>query len=735
MTKKNLLLSTCILSLGMFSAPAFAEEAQPAAEQGLGEIVVTAQRREQKLQDVPVAVTAFAQATIAQLRLNDAIQTSKFVPGMISQHNAGLASANAYYLRGLGNSQSTATFDAPVTTYVDDVYVARQNANNYAFFDTERVEVLRGPQGTLFGRNTTGGAINVIMKRPKDHFAATMEVTAGSYDRYTAKASVDMPISTSVLSKLSAFYVSDKGYLRSITTGEKLNGETSWGMRGDLRVLASSNLKLDMSAEFTRNASTYSGMRSVAGASPYVVNGATVPVFYETATGLYKTECTQNNVYTLQLLGKGNCNLSMNTALMFKGAYDLGNGSIEYIAGYRHLNQGYINQYDANTTNPYAAYILVDNGTNDQWSQEVKYNTSLFDNRLHLTAGLFYLQEISNDRQTTFNGGTTAFRAIQDSIYRFKAETAAGYAQGDVKVTDALTVTLGGRFTWEKKTLHFTPSSQFAGLGYSDATVLGYGIPLAQSINKFTPRFAVSYKVDPDVMLFASATNGFKSGGWNGTAAVASSAVTFRPEKTWSYEAGVKSEFFNHKLRVNITGYIARTQDLQATAAVISPVTGVTASLPFNAGTQVVKGVEIETSAKLGDFTLFANPSFMQAKYTYITPATTALTTALSPVRTPTFQFSGGVAYEKAVDALKGTIGANVAWRHNSPYWVAVLNTTHTLTEDYVDMGVTYRTADDKISIGFDVSNLTKQKTITANFLSLFPGDPQRFTARLKLKI
>lgn len=736
-----LLPATCLAALALASMPAMAADAPAAAPEqakpagGLDDIVVTAQRREEKLQDVPVAVTAFSQSMIRQLNITDAISTSKFVPGMISGHNAGLGSANAYYLRGLGNSQSTATFDAPITTYVNDVYIARQNANNYAFFDTERVEILRGPQGTLFGRNTTGGAISVILRKPADHFAASGEVTGGSYDRFTAKGTVDVPLSDKVLTKLSGFYISDRGYLKDITTGEWLNGEKNWGLRGDVRLKPNSALTIDLSAEYTRNSGTYAGLRSVAGTSPYVVGGTSVPVFYETASGLRRTDCSQNNINTLLSTGKGACNLTMVTSLGANVAYDTGLGTLTYIAAWRRMNQGYINQYDGNTVNPYAGYILVDNGTNDQWSQELKFNTALFDNRVKLTTGVFYLQEISNDRQTTFNGGTTAFKAIQDSIYRFKAETAAFYAQADIKLLDPLTLTLGGRYTWEKKTLHFTPSPTFSGLGYGDAAVLAYGIPLAQSINRFTPRVALNYKVASDVMLFASATNGFKSGGWNGTAAIPSSAVTFRPEKTWSYEAGVKSEFFDHKLRVNITGYIARTTDLQATAAVLSPVTGTIAQLPFNAGTQKVKGVEIETSAKLGDFTLFANPSFMDAKYTYITPTTSTLTTALTPVRAPTFQISSGALYEKSVPELKGTLGASVAWRHNSPYWVAVLNTTHTLTEDFLDLGVNYRTQDDRITVGFDVANVTNQKTVTANFLSLFPGDPRRYTVRVKFKM
>lgn len=735
---QRLLLSACIFPMLLSSAPAAAQTAAEQADDGgLDTIVVTAQRREERLQDIPVAVTAFSESAIEQLHLDDAITTSKFVPGMISQHNAGLASANAYYLRGLGNSQSTATFDAPVTTYVNDIYIARQNANNYAFFDTERVEILRGPQGTLFGRNTTGGAVSVILRKPSDQFKFSAEATAGSYDRYTIKGTVDAPLSEQVLSKLSAFYITDDGYLKNIRTGERLNGEKNWGVRGDLRFLPSPDLTIDIGAEYTRNSGSYFGVRTVpGGVSPYVVGGTSVPIFYETAAGLQKGDCTGNNVNSLLTTGRGMCNLTKVAAVNGKLSWNMGSsGTLEWIAGYRHTDQGYINQYDSNQANPFATLVLVDNGENDQWSQELKYTTELGD-RVYLTSGLFYMQEITHDRQTSFNNGTTAFRAVQDAIYRFRAQTAAAYAQADIKILDPLTLTVGGRYTWEKKYLSFTPSSQFPTLAtnYTDADVLASGNPLTQSVNKFTPRVALSFKATPDLMLFASATNGFKSGGWNGTAASAANVVTFRPENTWSYEAGFKGDFLDRKLRINVTGYIARTTDLQATAGVFNPAINAVASLPFNAGTQVVKGVEIETQARIGELNLFANPSFMDAKYTFISPLATTLTTALTPVRTPKFQFSGGAFWEHEIPGL-GTFGATATWRHNSPYWIAVLNTTRTQTEDFLDLGVNLKTLDERLSIGFDVSNVTDQKTVTANFLSLFPGDPRRYTVRLKYKM
>jgi iron complex outermembrane receptor protein len=765
MIKTGLLVSTCLVSVALCASPVRAQTAQeppetaspreevggdPAESQpnvgataeenpaALSDIVVTAQRRTERLQDVPVSVTAFGSAAIEQLNLNDTLRTSKFVPGMISQHNAGLASANAFFLRGLGNTQSTPTFDAPVTTYVDDVYIARQNANNYAFFDTERVEVLRGPQGTLFGRNTTGGAINVIMRKPSPTPRMSMEATAGSFRRATFKVTADRPLSETVLTKISGFGIYDRGHLKNITTGERLNGEKSYGIRGDIRFLPTERLTVDLSTDYTVNNSTYAPIRHVPaapGSNPFVVLGglaATRPIFYETASGLPKGPCGGHNVNLLTRTGRGNCNLSKTFAVNANVAYDAAGGTINYIFGYRRLDQGYVVSYDASQPNPFASLLIIaDNGLHKQHSHELKYNTDLFGDRLHLVTGIFYLKENSDDRQTNFSGtaASTSFVPNVDQHLLHEVETAAIYAQADLDVTDALTFTLGARYTWEHKEIDYLASTEFPGLGYTTAQAVAAGNPVEQTKKKITPRIAVNYKITPDIMLFASATNGFKSGGWNGNAALPANAVVFGPETTWSYEGGIKSELFNRRVRFNATGFFARTEGLQVTAGIGTP----PRQIPFNAGTLEVYGVEIESNFVISrDLSIFANPAIMRGEYTFIVPGAVGITTDIEPVRIPKFQFAGGVIYETPVAALGGSIGATATWRHNSPYWVAILNTTTTRTEDFVDASINYKTDDENTQLSFEVSNLTKEKTVTANFLSLFAGDPRRFTVRVR---
>jgi iron complex outermembrane receptor protein len=706
---------------------------------GLAEIVVTAQRRPEKLQDVPVAVTAFTEMTIKNLNLNDAMTVSKYVPSMISGHNAGLQSANAYYLRGLGNTQSVATFDPPVGTYVDDVYIARQNANNYAFFDTERVEVLRGPQGTLFGRNTTGGAVSVIMRKPGDEYRVKGEMSAGSYGRVTGKAIVDIPVSEKVLTKIAAFYVNDDGYLYNNATKERLNGERNYGVRGDIRLLPIDRLTIDVSAEYTNNTGTYLGMGSIATPSSKFLS-ATTPTFYQNNLTLPKTECDGDTVSILLNRRAGNCARSENYAVTANATYETDNGTLTGIFGWRRLTQGFINDYSVNGTPLYNSYILADNSTNKQMSGELKWNSSLLDGRLKYTTGIFYLREDNFDAQADFQSGVTgatAFNLLQDRHFAQKVETAAVYLQGDFEAASGLTLTLGGRFTHEVKKLSFFASERFPGFGFTSQDAINAGIPLRQSQDRFTPRVAVNYKVDPNVMLYASVTNGFKSGGWNGGSATPARVLPFRPEVTWSYEAGVKSELFGRKLRLNLNGYLANTKDIQITSGIIPPGETAIISLARNAGTLQSYGLEWETAYAVNrNFNLFVNGSLNHAEYTSIslTPGVApSLQVQMStgPVRVPTFQLASGATYKVPVDALAGSVGLTGAYRHNSPYWVALLNTAKAPTEDFVDLTVTYDHQDGKWGGSFGVTNLTNQQTITANFLALFPGDPRRVMGKL----
>ena len=345
--------------------------------------------------------------------------------------------------------------------------------------------------------------------------------------------------------------------------------------------------------------------------------------------------------------------------------------------------------------------------------------------------------------QATSNGVTYG----ADIHFRQSVETAAAYAQADWEFLPSLTLTGGARYTYEVKNIDFFRSTRFfspaytsnsaGAAGYSSAQVEASGIPLRQTQSRVTPRVALTYKVDPNTIVYASATNGFKSGGWNGTNSLPFQVLPFRPERTWSYETGFKSDLLNRKLRLNGTAYLAVTKDLQVTSGIIVPPAVTISQLARNAGKLRTYGFEFETIfAPTKRFNVFVNGSIGKGKYlsTVLTPGVplvSQITTNTIPLRVPTFQTAAGVTYKVPVAPLGGDVGFTAAYRHNSSYAVAALNTAFAPRENFVDLNLTYDNDSGQWGASFGVTNLTKQETITANFISLFPGDPRRFTGRL----
>ncbi|MEM5518268.1 TonB-dependent receptor [Henriciella sp. AS95] len=702
-------------------------------------VIVTAERRQVSLQDAPVPVTAFTGEVINDLNLNDTMELAQYVPSMIASHNAGLASANSYWIRGLGNSQSVATFDPPVGSYVDEIYIARQNANNYAFLDTERVEVLRGPQGTLFGRNTTGGAVNVIMAKPSDEFGGKYEASVGSYDRYLVKGVLDAPVSDTVLTKIAGYYLRDDGYLKSQTTNEMLNGAENYGVRGDLRFLPNDRLTVDVAAEFFSDTGTYLGVYAAPTPSDKFET-TTTPHFYSTLNGLPQTDCDGDVVNILLTQEQGNCALTETFGLNGKIAYEATDtGTLELIFGRRSFDQGYINQYSGSSINQYTGYTLADNTTNEQESVELKWDDSLMNGRLRYVAGLFYLNESTYYDTNAFGANATAdgYAYLTSNQFDHDVSTAAAYLQGDFDFTDQLTLTLGARYTYEKKNLDFFGSKRVDGLGFTTQDVIDAGIPVELKEYRITPRIALTYSPTDDVMIFASATNGFKSGGWNGNAPAPNRVLPFDPEQTWSYELGVKSELLNRRLRLNGNLYYTNTEDLQITSGVILPGETAIVSLARNAGELEASGFEFETAYVFSNnLSGFLNGAIMDGKYASVVPTpgvpdNLQVTTDIEPVRTPDFQLAGGLTYEAPVNALSGDVRTTIAYRHNEPYYVSTLNTARAPEENYVDLTLGYTHESGDWGIDLQGTNLTEQETITANFLSLFPGQPRRVNLRI----
>jgi len=698
-------------------APAEAVQASPETAQGQdaaaqsqgdnagGEIIVTAQRRAERLQEVPLAVTALSAADMQTRQINNTLDLVAYVPNLIGHSNTALGTANTYALRGLANTESISTFDPPIGTYVDDIYISRQGANNFSFFDVERIEVLRGPQGTLFGRNTTGGAINVIMKKPSDEVTGYLDAAYGRFNKVQLRGSIDLPVNEHLLTKVSGYYVRSDGYVENQVTGEKLNGEESWGVRGAIRALLTDDVTWDVVADYTSSSVT------------------NLPNFYDPDTGKRITFTplrTDKGLGTglvsagLADIGLGNTANSVSVSSNLQ--VDAGAVTINVISGYRNLHQVYMSDSTAGLN---SATLVLDgvnfvSGTrgsstplvNDSWhkqfSQEIKFTGDALNGFLSYVGGFYYINERNETNFANITLPLTGQATVSgDRIMYNDTEAYAGYFQGDLHITPKLTFTAGLRYTAEHKNIRFQPNpnplprSAAANQPFTEQDLINLGIPTTLNANEWTPRFALNYKINPDVMVFASATRGFKSGGWNARAYYAGGAAAFTQETIWSYEGGIRSEFFDRKVKVNLTGFYFMDYDAQLPGGGLNPQTGTIIYLTRNVADLQNYGLEAEITVKpVRNFNVYWSLGLQHAQYKNPNAATLAQVAnckagiTLNNCNTGIVTPDGNIAIPTRAPGLTSTLGANynlelgggwalqpsVNWNYTSSNWVSTSN-------------------------------------------------------------
>lgn len=643
--KRLLLVATTALSAGI-ATPLHAQtnnsqtpvQAGDQSGGGIQEIVVTAQRRSESLQNVPIAVSAFSADQLRSQGVSSTLELGRFVPNLVSMNNTGVGSANAFYLRGLGNTETIPTFDPPVGTYVDEIYLSRQNANNINLFDVERVEVLRGPQGTLFGRNTTGGAVNVILKEPGKEFGGFAEVGYGRFNKKIARGSVDVPLADTLSIKLSGYWQNDDGYVKNVTTGQRINDDDGWGARIGIHGELSPSVRWNGSyAHIVANGENILNFQCNP-ANPSDCNGRFA------TTGIPSGKSSPNSPFaSLPISGRKKYflmgNYTTTNLVTSNFEVDLAEKmTLNLITGFVAQDQQYgLDFYDgrsgpslANPVPPVRGYArggfaILNDGTHQQFSQEAKINGSIADGLIDYVTGAFYLVERNRtDFADTFTLSPTSTLVLADRILRNKTEALAGYAQIDVNVTDQIKLTGGIRYTDETKTLQVQDNRASCNDGTIEATCLdtfnlvgpsGLKIPNKLKTKQWTPRFAINYKVNKDILLFASATRGFKSGGWNARATSVTSFLPFGPEKVWSYETGIKSEWFDRRLRANLTFFYMDVNDLQTPSALVNP-NGSATFITRNFADMTNKGIEAEfTVVPVEGLNLYVNAGYQDAKF------------------------------------------------------------------------------------------------------------------------
>jgi iron complex outermembrane recepter protein len=642
---RHFLTATTALS-ALIALPAYAQEAAE-EEGGIQDIIVTAQRRSESVQDVPIAISAFSSEQLAAQGVTNTLQLGQYIPNLFAINNTGLGSANGYYLRGLGNTESIATFDPPVGTYVDDIYLSRQNANNLSFLDVERIEVLRGPQGTLFGRNTTGGAISIIMREPGTEIGGYVEAGYGRYDRKMVRASIDLPIGDVLGIKISGYSQRDDGYVKNVTTGQRINDDDGYGARLGLKLKLGerSSWKGSVSHLVSNSENILNFLCNPAAPADCKGRFAT--------TGLIEAKSISPATYNLPISGRkanfGLGNRTQNTLVTSNLQFGLTDDiDLNLITGIVNLDQEFALDFADGRGLPNIAvpiqpvrgytrggFSIFNDGAHNQFTQEVKLSGKL--GAVDFVGGFFYIKEKNKtDLADVFSIATLPFPPFSavpggfalllgDRTLRNTTEAYAGYLQADVSLSDTIKLTAGIRYTDEEKKFSINDNRASCNDGTVEATCIsnvnmraanGVLIPRTQKAKLWTPRFAVNYKPNDDMLIFASATRGFKSGGWNARAtASAGQLLPFSPEKVWSYEAGIKSDLFDRRVRANLTIYYQDTSDLQTPSALVAANGSVT-FITRNFADYVNKGAELELTFQPTDgLNMFLNVGYQDDKY------------------------------------------------------------------------------------------------------------------------
>jgi iron complex outermembrane receptor protein len=726
------------LALLLFAQSAALAQSNPtpndrgATLDGIAEVLVTATKLgATELQKTASAITVFSAGQLDASRINNVKDLVSFTPNL----NVGQATASAQiYIRGIGSNNVFNGSDPDVTVQSDGIYIARAFGQFADFVDIERIEVLRGPQGTLYGRNAVGGTINIISRKPSDTFEAKTQLTGGSDALGQAQAYVSGPLAPGLLqASLAANYIRHDGYVDNIVSGAGDVGNAErGGVRGQLRFVPTE--KVEAITRFDWNKAdermdAYSHLLAPTAFAPLA----------NSAIGDYgKAALDTPQDMKTEIWG-----VAQDINVKFSDVLNL-----QSITAYRRSD--YMVNVDTDGTE-FPVIYGYQTDLSKQLSQE--FNLGIHLSRLDAVAGAYYFEEheTSTIRNTSPPGIATPFRnaSVTTALPDSRVRSVALYTQGTCHLTDALGLTLGARYTEDRRQI----DQNIRRIPYDPTrpSIVFVAGPPAKTYESWTPKAALEWQVNPDVFLYGSATKGYKSGGTN-FAATNLLALTFNPEQLWSYEAGIKSDWLDRRLRVNLTGFYYDYSDLQVQSLIAPGVVSI-----GNAASATVRGLELETVAKpVTRVTLTLNYALLDSKYdrfsnsavpsqlrSYVnsspryTPATNTFdATGNRLTAAPASSVSASAQYERPFANGSAFIRSEYYWQDRAYYDPSNAQIMSQKPYDLINLSIGYENTQNGWSARVIAKNIADTRyliTIAANGIvpAGLAGDPRTIALQL----
>jgi len=566
-----LVISALACSLGAYAQ----QNSTPsrASATGLEEIIVTAQRREQNLQDVPIAISAITSSIAEKIGIVDIASLKQMVPGFTFNRQAAGAQP---FVRGVGNPSTSIGNEPSVALYMDDQYLPTSYAAIFDFNNIESVEVLKGPQGTLFGRNATGGVVHIHTRNPSHETTANIDFTVGNYDTTKVQFYGSTGLSENVAANLAGFYKNqDDGWGKNVTTGEDVNWDKSWGLRGKLLIEPDDSLSVLLSASHSDIDSDLGfqhrpimGFHGRNGTSPEDVGAG----FYD---GL---SLNRDQYYNIEF-----------SSLSAKVSKDFDSVRLVSISGY--ANTENYNDYDISaSTNAF----LVAHYTQDSesWTQEIQL-LSPDDSLVDWIIGGYYFHEIA-DYRATYSGAAFGGVSQQTGDGTQTTDSYSGFAQATFEMVPKMNMTIGLRYTRDERELSHAGGT-FGPVGGAPAAVAG---PFGDhdTFTSVTGRFSIDYQFADNFMGYVAYNRGFKSGVYSVSSYNSSSTGALdpvEPEELNAYSIGFKSSWADNRVRLNAEAFLYDYTNIQ-----------VQNNLPSGGGVRIVNGGEATIQGIEVDLTL-----------------------------------------------------------------------------------------------------------------------------------
>ena len=553
------------------------------------EIIVTARRTEETLQRVPSAISAFNERALDRLQASDTTGLQGAVPNLNIVQGRGSSNATNIFIRGIGQPDALQTFDPAVGVYVDDVYLSRIRGNQLDLLDLERIEVIRGPQGTLYGKNTIGGAIKFVSRKPGQDFRANGTIALGSYDQIDLKGAASGPVTDTLAVGFAVMRSKRDGFVKDSFRSERYNDKDSVGGRAAVAFTPSDRVRLDVAADYSHDDASLNVGRPVNNLTTF--SGGTLVVTNPVGSGSYNwrgrtTPSLPNSTKLTHWGTSATLAVDLTEALTFKS-----------ITAYRNLKTDDYVDIDATQYSVGDVFVGV---RQHQTSQELQL--AYAGDKLSGVAGLYYLDERIKSHQEAyandllgpafFNSGFV--RTVDD---RLKTKSYAAYVNASYEIVPDVRLSAGLRYTKETKDYFRTTSTFFSLLpGFNSTYVFA---PPRGKWTDTSPMASIDWQALPNLMLYARVAKGFKSGGFNGRANTAGESTEYDPETALTYEAGFKSRIAS-QLTLNGSVFTSTYKDFQARVSGIDddPVTGLpTPKLSvLNAGKLRINGAELEAA-------------------------------------------------------------------------------------------------------------------------------------------